>query len=159
MEWYHLYGIVVATASFILVIALNLSNRRRDRKEYAFHKSVIKNAIYDAEIVMRSVSCLSRDYDYADEKDVSERIAEYAGRHMAKIDKYMEEIRSHRMYLKSDDPMMKKINEVVDTLEWFVDFYSSDGRGPSMKQRVVWNEDRGKIGSGIDRLLKVAERM
>ena len=159
MEWYFIYGASVATTSLAFAVTLYLSNRSRDRKEYAFHKSVIKNAIYDAEIVMRSVSCLSRDYDYAAEKDVSERIDEYAGRNMPKIDKYMEEIRSHRMHLKSDDPLMKKINEVVDTLEWFADFYGSDGRGPSMKQRVVWNEDRGKIGSGIDRLLKVAERM
>ena len=159
MEWYHIYGVVVGTASLVLVIALNVNNYLGARKEYAFHKNVIKSAIYDAEIVMRNVSCLSRDYDFADENDVSERIAEYARKNMAKIDKYMEEIRTHSMHLKSDDPLMGKIKGVVETLEWFVDFYGSDGRGPSMKQRVVWNEDRGKIGSGIDRLLRVAERM
>ena len=159
MEWYHVYSVGVSTLSLALVAVLNLTDYRRARKEYAFHKSVIKNAIYDAEIIMRNVSCLSRDYDYADEKDVSERIAEYAGKNMAKIDKYMGEIRSHRMHLKSDDPLMDKIKEVVETLEWFADFYGDDGRGPSIKQRVVWNEDRAEIGNGIDRLLKVAERM
>ncbi len=159
MEWYHVYGVVVGTASLGLVIMLNLTGHLRARKEYKFHKMVIRNAIYDAEIVMRNVSCLSRDYDFADAKDVSERIANYAGKNMAKIDKYMEEIRTHRMYLKSDDPLMSKIKEVVDTLEWFTDFYGSDGGEPSVKQRVVWNEDRDEIGDGIDRLLKVAERM
>lgn len=159
MEWYHVYGVIAGTLSLALVIVLILNDYFRGRKECAYHKSVIKNAIYDAEIIMRSVSCLSRDYDFADEKEVSERIAEYAGKNMAKIDKYMGEIRTHSMHLKSDDPLMKKIKGVVETLEWFVDFYGIDGRGPSIKQKVVWNEDRGEIGNGIDRLLRVAERM
>ena len=110
-------------------------------------------------MAVRSVSSLSRDYDYIDEKDVSKRISKYAEKNMPKIDKYMGEIRSHRMYLKSDDPLMGKINEAVKTLEWFADFYNSDGRDPSMEQRVVWNEDRNKIGGGIDRLLGIAKTM
>ena len=45
------------------------------RRERELHKGAIKSTICVAEAVMRNVSCLSRDYDFADEKEVSERIA------------------------------------------------------------------------------------
>lgn len=159
MEWYHAYGVVAGTLSLALVAVLVANDYRKARRERELHKGAIKSAICDAEAVMRNVSCLSRDYDFADEKEVSERIAEYARKNMPKIGRCTEEIRAHGMRLGSGDPLAKRAKGVVETLEWFADFYGSDGSGPSMKQRVVWNEDRDEIGDGIDRLLRTAERM
>ena len=159
MEWYHVYGAVAGTASLALLAVLVLGSHRQAGRECRLHKGAVKGAICDAEIIMRTVSSLSRDYDFGDERDVSERIAAYAGKNMPKIDKCMGEIREHGMYLKSDDPLANKISKAAEALEWFADFYRTDGRGPSMKQRVVWNEDRGKIGCRIDRLLRAAGAM
>ena len=159
MEWYHAYGVAAGTLSLALVIVLIVNDRRRARRERDLHKGAIKGAICDAEAVMRNVSCLSRDYDFVDEKEASERIAVYARKNMAKIDRCTEEIRAHGMRLGTGDPLAKRARGVVETLEWFADFYGSDGSGPSMKQRVLWNEDRDEIGEGIDRLLRTAKRM
>ena len=159
MEWYHAYGAAAGTASLALLAVPVLGSRRQAGRESRFHRGSIKGAICDAEAVVRSVSSLSRDYDYGDEGDVSERIAAYAGKNMPKIDRCMGEIRAHRMYLKSGGPLANKVDRAVETLEWFADSYRTDGRGPSMKQRVLWNEDRGKLGGGIDCLLGAAGAM
>lgn len=152
-------GLLLGLTSLVLVIAINWRDHLRDRREREFHKMAIKDTIYDAEAVMRSVSSLSRDYDYMDAQEASGRIATYARRNTPKIERSIDEIRRHSLYLDSRDPLKVSVKEVLGTLDWFVATYGNDEGEPSIRERVVWNEGREKINEKIDQILAVAENM
>lgn len=159
MEWYHGASMLIGAATLLLVVVINYRNFARDRREDKFHRRAIQNSIYDAEIIMRNVSSISRDYDYVDGDEAAERISAYAQRNAPKIERYIGEIRGYSLLLKSDDPLKERIPEVISTLDWFVDVYGSGGGKPSLKQRVVWNEGRTKISEKIDLVHDVAENV
>lgn len=159
MEWYHAAGLFMGATSLALVIVINCRNYKRDRRDRDIHKLAIKDTIYDAEIVMRNVSALSRDYDFMDGREAACRIAAYARKNTPKVERAIDEIRRHYLYLDSSDPLKGRIKDVLSTLDWFVDTYGGDGAEPSVKQRVVWNEGRGTINDKIDQILTVAENM
>ena len=162
MEWYHGVSMVIGAVSLLLVVAINCRNLAKDRREDKFHKRAIQNSIYDAEIIMRNVSSISRDYDYVDGGEAAERILAYAQRNAPKMERYIGEIREHSLLLKSDDPLRERMPEVISTLDWFVDVYGSSSNGggkPSLKQRVAWNEGRAEISEKIDLVLEVAENV
>lgn len=159
MEWYHTAGLFLGAASLALVIAINCRNYRRDRRECELHKLAIKDAIYDAEIVMRNVSSLSRDYDYMDGREAAGGIAAYVRRNAPKIERSIDAIRRHSLYLDSGGPLRGRVKEVLASLDWFAATYGSGEDGPSIKQRVIWNERREKIDEKIDQILVVADNM
>ena len=108
---------------------------------------------------MRSMSNLSRDYDYMDGRRASEQIAAYARKNTPKIERRIDEMRRHSLYLDSRDPLKEHVKEALAALVWFIATYGNASDEPSIEQRVVWNEEREKINEKIDQILAVAEDM
>lgn len=158
MEWLDWFSVLAGSAALLIAIYLPIQDHRRRKRENDFHKNSIQDAIYDAEIIFRNVSSMTNDYDYVDEETATKRIFRYTRKNIAKINYCEQEIKRHSAFLKLDVDMNKKIKGVLDTLDWFADFYYCD-ETPSIKQQVTWKKEHNNIDEKIDKLLEVAENM
>ena len=158
MEWYHAAGLLLGLASLALLAAVYWRIYARDRRERDSRKAAIRDAIHDAEPVILYVPSLSRDYDYMDEAEASERIASYARENTPRIERSAGEIRRHSLYLDGGDPLRGRVKEALAALDWFIATYGNDGE-PSISQRVDWRDDRENIHEKIDQIRAVAKSM
>ena len=151
MEWFDWFSVAAGSIALILAICLPIRDKRKKDRENDFHRNTIQDAIYDAEIIFRNVSSLSNDYDYTDEKITSERIAKYTRKNIGKVDYCMQDIKYHSAFLKLDKDMKNKIKNILDTLDWFMDFYYCDDV-PTIKQNVTWKNEHDHLDEKIDRV-------
>ena len=159
IQWYGWFTIVASAATLTYTAASFLKGREEKKRERNHRRGQIRESIREAEAVFRDMSALSNDYDFMDEDAASRKIAAHARRNAEKIRRCESEIREQMQHLGGKDAVVGEVGSVVDDLRWFGAFYGCDGHEPSVEQRVVWNDERYKVGGRLDRLSKASKML
>ena len=158
IPWYDWFTISTSAAVIAFVFATAFAGLAEKRRDRAYRRMRIRESVHRAEAVFRDMCALSNDYDFMDEREASQRIAAHARQNAETISECRDEIQAQIRHLGGGDSASRELDGVLDDLRWFARFYGCDGPGPSVEQRVAWNEDRDRINNRLDRLSR-ATRM
>lgn len=156
MQWYGWFAIAAGAASLLLAAAVLSDGPCEKRREQRHRRGRMRESIREAEGVFRRMSSLSKDYDFVDEGEATERIAAYARGSAERLGRCRSEIEAHIRHMGGSDAAIRDAGGAVDALLWFDRFYGCRGAGPSVAQRVAWNDDRRQIDRRLDVLSRAS---